>query len=435
MVLHRATGEIEHRGFRDLCGYLRPNDCLVLNATRVVPARFTARRATGGRIDGLFLREAQMGRWEVLLDGARRLKDGEWLEVSSSAGNEIGPSDQRASLRSPLLESSGTQRPCTGPWSIRLLRRLERGICEVELSPAASVAQVLDAVGATPLPPYIRRAARKDVELAALDRSRYQTVYARSPGAVAAPTAGLHFTNELFDALHRRGVTTAEVVLHVGLGTFQPVEVEDLAEHKMHAEWFELPDPAARAIESTRAAGGRIVAVGTTSVRVLETCCRSGADDGEPHQVACGTGFQPVDKPCGTGFQPMVKHCGTGYLPVNKHCGTGYQPVNQHSGTGYQPLNDTPGAGIMPPDEHCGTGYQPVTPSDRSARADHAGHAAATESALAPAPDHGRGPAVKAAHFVPEAAGPTSSSTRPTSSARRAPSSPTSTSPAARSWP
>ncbi len=249
MVLHRATGKIAHRVFRDLSDYLRPHDCLVLNATRVVPARFSARRPTGGRIDGLFLRETATGRWEVMLNGAGRLKDGESLSLGA------------------------------GRWSMRLMRRLERGICEVLIEPATAAAEVLDAVGAAPLPPYIRRGPDDDAELAAMDRRRYQTVYARAPGAVAAPTAGLHFTDGLLRALRERGVITAEILLHVGLGTFQPVEVDDLAQHKMHAEWYDLSEPAARTIQTARAAGGRIVAVGTTSVRVLETC--AGKNGGE----------------------------------------------------------------------------------------------------------------------------------------------------------
>lgn len=247
-MLHRQNGRIEHRSFAELPEYLSPRDCLVLNVTRVLPARFTAVRQTGGEIPGLFLRESSPGHWNVLLAGGGRLRDGETLELRG------------------------------GSWTLMLLERLERGECAVRVDPPDSAAQVLAIVGSMPVPPYIRR-DDDDPELDRLDREHYQTIYSLREGSVAAPTAGLHFTPSLMERIRAMGTRFAELVLHVGLGTFQPIEVEDLADHKMHREWYELPAKCAETIARTRAEGGRVVAVGTTSVRVLETC----ADDAGVH--------------------------------------------------------------------------------------------------------------------------------------------------------
>ncbi len=245
MVLDRATGEIEHATFHDLPGYLDADDCLVLNKTRVLPAKFTARRATGGRLDVLFVRELSPGRWHVMLSGAKRVRADELLSLEGTDARMI------------------------------LLRRLDRGLCEVGIDPPQSADGLLAAIGSAPLPPYIRRDG-DDACLRQADQQRYQTVFAEIPGAVAAPTAGLHFTPALLDRVRGKGVTTAEVLLHVGLGTFQPVEVDDLADHPMHSEYFELSHEAATLIADTRRCKGRAVAVGTTSVRVLETCGEGG---------------------------------------------------------------------------------------------------------------------------------------------------------------
>jgi S-adenosylmethionine:tRNA ribosyltransferase-isomerase len=246
MVLHRTTGRIEHRVFADLPLFLRSNDCLVLNRTRVIPAKFTARRQSGRRIQGLFVREQGIGRWTVLLKGAGRLKHGEQLFLGGSR------------------------------WTLRLLRCGERGSCEVGLHPPGPAMQVLEAVGQAPLPPYIHRPEPPFPQTDELDRERYQTVYAEVPGSIAAPTAGMHFTPDLLKTIRSRGTSIADVVLHVGLGTFQPVEVEDLAEHPMHEEWYSLSADSAAMINRTHVLGGRAVAVGTTSVRVLETCGSGG---------------------------------------------------------------------------------------------------------------------------------------------------------------
>lgn len=247
LVLDRAGGGVEHRAFRDLPGFLRPGDCLVLNRTRVLPARFVARRATGGRLGGLFVHETAAGRWQVMLAGARRVRTGERLRLADSR------------------------------WSMVLARRLDRGLCEVRVEPPDPAAIVLGEVGLTPLPPYIQRKDEDQSRLEHIDRRSYQTVYAEVPGAVAAPTAGLHFTEAILETVRSRGVHIAQVVLHVGPGTFQPVEVKNLADHPMHAEWYELAPGAADRINATRATGGRVVAVGTTVVRVLESCWAEGA--------------------------------------------------------------------------------------------------------------------------------------------------------------
>ncbi len=236
LVLHRHTGRIEHRRFRDIVEYLRAGDCLVLNDTSVVPARFFCRRTTGGRIEALFLHAEDAG-WHVLLKPAARLAAGERL------------------------------RPEGGEVELRLVRRLERGEWLVRPEPPVAPLDLLRRIGQTPLPPYIRR----DAGPLPADSGRYQTVYAARPGAVAAPTAGLHFTPELLARLEAAGIRRATVTLHVGPGTFQPIDVDDLSEHPMHAEWYEAPQTAIQAIAAARRGGGRIVAVGTTSARVLES--------------------------------------------------------------------------------------------------------------------------------------------------------------------
>jgi S-adenosylmethionine:tRNA ribosyltransferase-isomerase len=243
MVLRRRSGETELHRFAELPSLLREGDLLVVNDTRVIPARFFCRRASGGAVEGLFLREqapaGAQGGWLVLLKGAGRCRIGEKLELIGGEGAKL-----------ELVESRGQ-----GQWLVRP-------------EPSAPVAKLLAKAGRTPLPPYIRREGE---QTDGADRDRYQTIYAAADGAVAAPTAGLHFTPEVFAALSARGIETTAVTLHVGLGTFAPVKVEDPAAHRMHSEWYEMPAPAAEAINTARRDGRRVVAVGTTSVRVLET--------------------------------------------------------------------------------------------------------------------------------------------------------------------
>ena len=239
MVLRREDGAVEHSTFADLPELLREGDLLVVNDTRVIPAKFFCRRATGAKIEGLFIQEVAAGQWQVMLRGAGKCKLGERLTIDGDDDVTV-----------ELLENDGK-----GQWRIAV-------------TPAEPAVTVLDRVGRTPLPPYIRRA---DASQDADDRQRYQTVYAAQPGAVAAPTAGLHFTDDVLAALDDRGIERVAVTLHVGRGTFLPVKVDHLADHDMHAEWYELSAAAAERLSAARAEGRRIVAVGTTSVRVLET--------------------------------------------------------------------------------------------------------------------------------------------------------------------
>ncbi len=270
MVLDRETGRIQHRCFRDIPDLLAPSDCLVINTTRVLPARFLASRRSGGRISGLFVREEAPGSWIVLLAGAGRLKPGETLTLlarpapTTPSGAAVPETDIRAA---------------PSAWTLTLLSRLERGDCRVRIDPPAPADRVLGDIGLAPLPPYIRRRAACLPDLDRQDRERYQTVYAAQPGAIAAPTAGMHFTADLLRRIRASGTRTADVVLHVGLGTFQPVEVEDLGNHTMHSERYALARDSETEIVRTRAGGGRIIAVGTTSVRVLETCAEHLARD------------------------------------------------------------------------------------------------------------------------------------------------------------
>lgn len=254
LVVHRATGRLEHHVVRDLPDLLQPRDLLVLNDTRVLPARLVGRRAaTGGRWEGLFLKAAESGLWEVIGQTRGKLLPGEELIVPETRPELIVPGDCRE-LRLTLEE-----RLPDGGWLMR-----------PQLS--GSHVDLLGKFGQVPLPPYIER----DTATVA-DRERYQTLHARRPGSVAAPTAGLHFTPELLAACREHGVEDAYVTLHVGLGTFRPISVERLAEHVMHSEWCEVSADTVARIHATQAQGGRVVAVGTTSVRTLESGSQSGS--------------------------------------------------------------------------------------------------------------------------------------------------------------
>lgn len=238
LVLDRSSGQIQHRHFYDILEYLQPGDLLVLNETRVIPARVYARKLpTGGRVELLLLRRVDDLTWEALV-GGKGLTVGKQVQV------EAGP---QAEITSVL----------DGP------RRLVRF--------AEPVEPYLPAVGHTPLPPYIHVPLQ--------DPERYQTVYSRTPGSAAAPTAGLHFTPQLIERLQGQGVGFAYVTLHVGLDTFAPVVEDSPLEHHIHTEWCSLPPETARAIRQAKAAGGRVVAVGTTSVRTLESAARAAGSD------------------------------------------------------------------------------------------------------------------------------------------------------------
>ena len=230
LVLHRDTGALEHAVFRDFGKYLKPGDLLVLNQTRVIPARLFARKPTGGRVELLLLRREDTHTWECIV-GGKGLKSGMRL----------------------LLEENGPEAEIVG--MLDSARRLVRFAGPVEL--------YLPRIGHVPLPPYIHVPLKNP--------ERYQTVYARDLGSAAAPTAGLHFTPRLLDELQSQGVKIAYVTLHIGLDTFAPVTEANPEKHLIHTEWCELPQETADAIHRTRQSGGRMIAVGTTSVRTLES--------------------------------------------------------------------------------------------------------------------------------------------------------------------
>ena len=238
LVFDRGTGRSEHTVFSDLPRFLRAGDLLVLNDTRVRPWRLCGRRETGGRVECLILRMAGAN-GEGFVKPSKKLTAGDVLAMEG------------------------------GAVQLRLLASLGGGRWSFEVTAAGDVAQALERCGRAPLPPYLDRSGDED---RAFDRARYQTVFARVPGAVAAPTAGLHFTPALLAALMARGIATAYCTLHVGEGTFAPLRTEVVEQHRMHAEDYELPAATAQAIAAARARGGRVVAVGTTSCRTLETC-------------------------------------------------------------------------------------------------------------------------------------------------------------------
>lgn len=252
LVVNRASRTWEHRHFRDLGAYLHPGDLLIANQSRVLPARLLGRRAeTGGAVEVLLLTERpDLGPdcWETLVRPGRRLHQGTRVEFGNQT-NEV------------RLQAEVLQRTEAGG---RLVRFTVPGQPNTSTDPYSmlTVRERIDEIGRMPLPPYIHETLD--------DPERYQTVYARIRGSAAAPTAGLHFTPQLLDQLRQQGIRVGFVTLHVGLDTFRPVECEDVSEHKMHSEEIELDAPTAELINETRKAGGRLIAVGTTSVRVLE---------------------------------------------------------------------------------------------------------------------------------------------------------------------
>ena len=232
-VLDRTTGAVDHKHFYDIIDYLQPGDCLVMNDSRVLPARLLGHRPTGGAVEVLLLRDLGDKRWECLCKPGRKMQ----------VGNEVIFGD--GGLTATVVEVQGT------------------GNRVVEFHYEGIFLEVLERLGKMPLPPYIKE------ELA--DQERYQTVYSREVGSAAAPTAGLHWTPELLDQARAKGVKTAFVTLHVGLGTFRPVKAEDILDHHMHAELCMLSAETAAVLNQTKAEGGRIICVGTTSCRTLES--------------------------------------------------------------------------------------------------------------------------------------------------------------------
>lgn len=240
LVLGRENGEITHRVFRDITDYLQEGDCLVMNNTRVIPARlYGVKEGSGGKIEFLLLKRLELDCWEVILKPGKKAKPGSRFVFGDGL------------LRAEVLEVVEDGK--------RVVRFEYDGVWE----------EILDKLGEMPLPPYIKEKLE--------DKERYQTVYSKIEGSAAAPTAGLHFTQELLEKIRAKGVKIAYLTLHVGLGTFRPVSVENVEEHIMHTEHYEVSAEAAEIINQTRKNGGRIIAVGTTSVRTLETVA---AEDG-----------------------------------------------------------------------------------------------------------------------------------------------------------
>ena len=233
MVLDRETGKVSHRQFFNVLDYLRPGDCLVMNDSRVLPARLLGHRPTGGAVEVLLLRDLGNKRWECLCKPGRKMQ----------VGNQVVFGD--------------------GELTATVVEVQETGNRVVEFHYEGIFLEVLERLGKMPLPPYIK------AELE--DQERYQTVYSREVGSAAAPTAGLHWTNDLLEQARQLGVRTAFVTLHVGLGTFRPVKAEDILEHHMHSELCMMSDETAAILNDTKAKGGRIICVGTTSCRTLES--------------------------------------------------------------------------------------------------------------------------------------------------------------------
>ena len=250
LVLDKRTGAVSHHKFREIENYLQPGDCLVLNDTKVIPARLLGvKEDTGGRVEVLLLKRMKDDIWETLVKPGKKCRPGARLSFGEGL------------LKAEVLE--------TVEEGNRLVRFEYEGIFE----------EILDRLGEMPLPPYITHKLQ--------DNSRYQTVYARYEGSAAAPTAGLHFTKELLERIEKKGVQVIFVTLHVGLGTFRPVKEENVLDHHMHSEFYQVSDEAAEKINDTKAAGGRVICVGTTACRTLESAAdekgrvRSGSGDTE----------------------------------------------------------------------------------------------------------------------------------------------------------
>jgi len=255
LVLHRDTGVLEHRHFRDLGDYLHPGDLLVANNSKVLPVRLYGKKAdSGGAVEVLLLKKRDSVTWEALVRPGRSLNPGVRLLFAGSPARQPSDSDFRHRVRPPHEGAHAYA---------EVVSRVEDGSGVRLLRFDREIEPLLDELGMMPLPPYIHAPLQ--------DRQRYQTVYAREPGSAAAPTAGLHFTPGLLGALQEQGVGFTSVTLHVGLDTFRPVTEENVEEHPMHSEWYEINEEAAAAINQARARAGRVVAVGTTSVRVLES--------------------------------------------------------------------------------------------------------------------------------------------------------------------
>ncbi len=233
LVLNRADGTIAHKHFYDVVDYLNAGDVLVINHTKVLPARLWAHRESGAVIEVLLVQQVDLHHWKALVRPGRKARPGEKLIFKE------------------------------GLLTAEVMEVVEEGMRLIRFDYEGNFMAILDELGTMPLPPYIHEKLE--------DQSRYQCVYAKDPGSAAAPTAGLHFTEELLDKIRAKGVTVAEVLLNVGLGTFRPVKVENIEDHEMHSEYYEIDEATAQIINDCRARGGRVISVGTTSTRTLET--------------------------------------------------------------------------------------------------------------------------------------------------------------------
>ncbi|MDR0886074.1 MAG: tRNA preQ1(34) S-adenosylmethionine ribosyltransferase-isomerase QueA [Clostridiales Family XIII bacterium] len=248
LVIDRETGALSHEHFYNIIDHLRPTDLLVVNNSKVIHARLIGSKvSTGAKIELFLIKDIGENQWEVLAKPLKRLHIGDEIAFGARA-TDVDKIDR------------------DNAWLIAtLVRKTDEGSCIVRFDYDGIFMEVLERLGDLPLPPYIHRDADD------FDENRYQTVYSKRPGSVAAPTAGLHFTEELLDKITKNGIQIAQVTLHVGLGTFRPVKVDNILEHKMHSEQYYISEETARLINETKADGGRIVCVGTTSVRTLES--------------------------------------------------------------------------------------------------------------------------------------------------------------------
>ncbi len=246
MVINRAEGTIEHFHFRDLPSFLRPHDAVVLNNTKVVLAKLVGyRNSTGGRWQGLYLEHDDKDVWKILCKTRGKLVEGERIGLVNRQGQAAG--------------------------ELLLISRLDEGMWAAKVESTESTFDILKRVGRVPLPHYIRKGENLPTDI-----DSYQCVFAEHPGSIAAPTAGLHFTDSLLNELKGNNVSVTSVTLHVGVGTFRPIKVDSLDEHQMHSEWCEVSQETVEHLEAARNAGGRIVSVGTTTVRTLESASRGG---------------------------------------------------------------------------------------------------------------------------------------------------------------
>ena len=263
MVVDRSTGSVEHRHFYDILEYLKAGDCLVLNNSRVIPARiFGIKAATGARVEFLLIKRKDGDRWETMVRPGKKIKKGDVILFGIDADRYISECDHKGgNVKSPVMQEIEE----AAPLKAEVLDYGDDGTRIVEFSYKGIFLEILEELGKMPLPPYIER------ESVLEDKERYQTVYSKENGSVAAPTAGLHFTEELLAKAKEMGVKIAYVTLHVGIGTFRPVKCDNIEDHQMHFEEYSIDEENAEIINSVIKAGGRIISVGTTSTRTVES--------------------------------------------------------------------------------------------------------------------------------------------------------------------